>query len=59
LLRPTEAAELAFQVEGESYAVATESLKVSIIDFTLSRLEVEGEGGSEWTESARLNFLSA
>lgn len=44
LLKPTTASSQAtFEVDGQKIAVPTAGIKVSIIDFTLSRLEVQGE----------------
>ena len=42
LLKPTKTKTLTFEVEGDTYSLPLDGMKASIIDFTLSRLELPG-----------------
>jgi serine/threonine-protein kinase haspin len=42
LIKPTKTKALDFQIEGETYSLPLDGIRASIIDFTLSRLELPG-----------------
>lgn len=42
LIKPTKTKSLDFQIEGKTYSLPLDGIKASIIDFTLSRLELPG-----------------